>query len=129
MKSKVRLITRGTGALICLTSAEEHWFSPGCWLWCLLMCSISVLLNTPLFSVPFIFSIADKRRTPPAIESRTNNYVLIPTIGDRISVPASFNNGRFEKFDKKRKERVAPSSTTNNSSLSHLSILNYLFIF
>lgn len=57
-----RRVTWGTGALICLTRADAHWFSPGWCRWCLLIYSISTLLN-PLLPIPFIFP--SKRTVSP----------------------------------------------------------------
>lgn len=49
-------VTRGRGALMSLTRAELHWFSPASWLWCLFIYSVAAtLLFTfifPLFLLP-----------------------------------------------------------------------------
>lgn len=40
---------------MCLTSAEPHWFSPGCCLlWCFLIYSVSALLNPFPFISPYL---------------------------------------------------------------------------
>lgn len=43
-RDRERESTRSTGALMCLTRTEVHWLSLGSCLWCLLMCSPSIIL-------------------------------------------------------------------------------------